>query len=817
MMFQVEGCRGDFCDFDVGKRVREEETHRNFVEKVARAAGAANGLVENLSPLRLKIIAMDNEDLGDASPASATAAVVRPGGRGPRTARHSNYTSERFDIPYKSVVQARQERPLVEAFLRRYARGENGGYHQYLDGGKGDEPYLVGGKYPGVYYRPVKVCSNCHMVYTLVDEARARALRKVRGGGGGGGSGGRQHLSPRENAKQSEHRDQKDTETLSSSANKQLLSKSDNRDGEVGDPSTDSPATEEEKRLAFPSPNDGYEHSSQALSLAKARQAMDVVSQGDISELRSFVRPPAAVAHVASVAMILLEGKRRGKVSDAASVSWVVARAAMGRGDFISRLRSFDPRTVTHQQLSPVIPALERSSLDPAIVRPLSNAAGNLCLWILGAIQANRWLTGSGHARTNTVPAADDIRRWGYTHLTKKRGAPDGVSGGVQQEHPFPQQQPQAGRHPTPGRSRWASPSRAPAKRKRSRVENFQPRASPRGGRRGGPVSLERDSATGFGVRGPATASPTLSDRASSDFACGVSEERGSAAEATCGALAAASPSRRRRDAGGRVAAQAFASGRLANAGQSALPKVSSEKSFACSDGRTHLPYRVCGDPGASSGATASCNFVVVHDFFDNVDKTEVLFRPVTRKHRGCRVLAFSYPGQAGTVFTARSAPTRCDTAGSDVANSTLGTGWLPGGGAGGSGGGGGGGDDALRREVPNNAFIAPRLHELLQHVHSVGEMSLAAPFHLVSSMVKNFTIVLFFGEIAFSSSLTVHTQVTFFRALHNGQPKLSVAFFFCSGTTRFWLQQVEFCHAPGRESIVLHLDAVSTTLQYKA
>lgn len=745
VMFQVEGCRGDFCDFDVGKRVRDEETRRKFVEKAARAAGAANGLVGNLSPLRLKIISMDNEDLGDSSPASATSAVVRPGGRGPRIARHSDLNSERFDIPYKSVVQARQERPLAEAFLRRYARGEKGEYHQYLDGGEGDEPYLVGGKYPGVYYRPVKVCSNCHMVYTLVDEARARALRKVRRGGGGGG---RQHFSQRVGVNQSERCDEKDAERVSK-ANKQLLSRTDKGDGEGGDPSTDNRGTGGDQRLAFSASNDGYEHSAQTLSLAEARKAMDVISQGDISELRSFVRPPAAVAHAASVAMILLEGKTNGKVSDAASVSWVVARVAMGRGDFLSRLRSFDPRTATHQQISAVISALERSSLDPAIVRPLSNAAGNLCLWILGAIQANRWLTGSGHTRTNTVPAAYDIRRWGYTHLREKSGAPDCVSAGVPQEHPFPHKISQAGGLSTPGRTRWASPSFAPAKRKRGRVENLESRAAAhRGIRRGGPVSLEPNAAAGFGVLGPATASPTLSGGAS-DFGFGVSHDRGGAAEA-CGAPAA-SPCQRKRDVGGRVAAQAFASGRLANARPSALPEVSSEKSFVCSDGRTRLPYRVCGDPGTSSRAAVACNFVVVHDFFDNVDKTEVLFRPVTRKHRGCRVLAFSYPGQAGTVFRvpqsmAASAPSRCDTAESDVAT-TRGTVCLPGGGAGGDDGGG---DEPLGSDVPNNAFVAPRLHELLQHVQSVGEMNLRTPFHLVSSTANIVAAILLFCEVSF-------------------------------------------------------------------
>lgn len=727
-------------------RVREEEKHRHFIEKAARAAGAENGLVENLSPLRLKIISMDSEDLEDGAPSSITAAVVRPDGRGPRVARHSDLSSERLDIPYKAVVQARQERPLVEAFLRRYARGEDGEYHLYLDGGEGDEPYLVGGKYPGVYYRPVRVCSNCHLVYTLVDEARARALRKARRSRGGGGR--TQHPATRRADLNQSACDAKGDEGLPTADRRRTSTGKGDGVGEGR--STNKPTKAGDAELVLSASDDGYEYSLLAVSLAEARQAIDVISQGDISELRSFVRPPAAVAHVASIAMSLLERKSNIKATTASSVSWAVARTAMGRGDFISRLRELDPRTVTPQQMSAVIPALERSSLDPAVVRPLSNAAGNLCLWILGVIQANRWLTGSGHARTNTVPADDDIRRWGYTHLRKQRNAPNGSSMGGQQEQPFSHQHSQAGEPLAQRRRRWASPSRETARRKRGRVENHARREAPSnngtGGRaQGGLLSLERTAPAGFGVLGPATASPTLAGGA--DLGFGVSKERGGAAHAASATPAASSsdrsPCRRKRHDGGRAAAQAFASGRLANAGQSALPEVASGKDFVCSDGRTRLPYRVCGDPGASSGVADSCNFVVVHDFFDNVDKTEVLFRSVTRRHRGCRVLAFCYPGQAGTVFRVPAsmvagAPSGSRSAGSD-AGTTREAFSLPdgvGGGGRSDGGDGGGGRDAMHKEVPNNAFIAPRLHELLQHVHSTGEMSLNAPFHLVSSTV---------------------------------------------------------------------------------
>lgn len=722
-------------------RVRDEEEHRQFIEKAARAAGAENGLVEDLSPLRLKIISMDSEDLEDGAPACTTGAVVRPDGRGPRVSRHSDVNSERLDIPFKAVVQARQERPLVEAFLRQYARGEEREYRTYLNGDGGDEPYLVGGTYPGVYYRPVRVCSNCYLVYTLVDEARARALRKARRSRGGRGR--RQYpVTPTVDLNQSAC----DAKTVEGcpTADRRLMSVA--KGDIVGQRRNTKKTTKAgDAELTLSASDDGYKHSLLAVSLAEARQAMDVISQGDISELRSFVRPPIAVLHVTSILMSLLEGKNNIKATSTAPVSWSAARMAMGRGDFILRLRAFDPRTVTPQQMSAVLPALERSILDPAVVRPLSNAAGNVCLWVLGVIQANRWLTGSGHARTNTVPSDDDVSRWGHDHLRKKRRSPNVGLTGSQQDQPFPQQHSQAGGPSTQGRPRWASPSGETGRRKRGRVENHARMEAPSnngagGTAEGGLESLERTGQGGFGVLGPATASPTPPGGAG--FGFGVSKNRGGAAHDGAATAAASSsdrsPCRRRKNDGGRVAAQAFASGRLANAGQSAVPEVAAGKDFVCSDGRTRLPYRVCGDPGASSGVVDSCNFVVVHDFFDNVDKTEVLFRSVTRRHRGCRVLAFSYPGQAGTVFRVppsmlAGAPSRSRPARSDARRVPEAF-PLPDGGGGRRGDGGGrGGRGAMRKEVPNNAFIAPRLHELLQHVNSTGEMIINAPFHLVS------------------------------------------------------------------------------------
>lgn len=178
-----------------------------------------------------------------------------------------------------------------------------------------------------------------------------------------------------------------------------------------------------------------------------------------------------------------------------------------------------------------------------------------------------------------------------------------------------------------------------------------------------------------------------------------------------------------------RAVAKAFASSRPMNPYAQSSTRgddASRENEFVCSDRTTRLPYRVCGEAAASGSDVSACNFVVVHDFFDNVDKTEVFFRPITRQHLGCRVLAFSYPGQAGTVFEVPASMATSSVADSGAGNGSRAS--TPAVRAGGDREIG-----AERREaVPNNAFMAPRLHELLQHVHCIGDMRLTSPFHLV-------------------------------------------------------------------------------------
>lgn len=129
---------------------------------------------------------------------------------------------------------------------------------------------------------------------------------------------------------------------------------------------------------------------------------------------------------------------------------------------------------------------------------------------------------------------------------------------------------------------------------------------------------------------------------------------------------------------------------RLADATAAAPDPAGFERSeFLCADGVTLMPYAVVGSgpllPSDPAGMTREgsppqdgvvgrqahdgeggrgrefdqqeegearggvLSFVVVHDFFDTLEKTFLLFKPLVLKYPGCQVLCFNSPGQAWT------------------------------------------------------------------------------------------------------------------------------------------------------------------------
>ena len=128
------------------------------------------------------------------------------------------------------------------------------------------------------------------------------------------------------------------------------------------------------------------------------------------------------------------------------------------------------------------------------------------------------------------------------------------------------------------------------------------------------------------------------------------------------------------------------------------------KKTLLCMDGVTRMPYEIIGQ---SEMEITKVNFVVVHDIFDSMDMTKMLFLKVTKQHPGCQILLFNYPGQADTTYPNASIMTNADLLVNPSAENM---------------------DPAL-----NNDFLADRLHELVSHVDATGEfVASAQPFHLI-------------------------------------------------------------------------------------
>jgi CheY-like chemotaxis protein/pimeloyl-ACP methyl ester carboxylesterase len=70
-------------------------------------------------------------------------------------------------------------------------------------------------------------------------------------------------------------------------------------------------------------------------------------------------------------------------------------------------------------------------------------------------------------------------------------------------------------------------------------------------------------------------------------------------------------------------------------------------------DADTSIPYTILGSPPSGSDASGHTffNFVVCHDIFDTCERMQLFFRPLISRYPGAQVLVWNYPGQAFTKW----------------------------------------------------------------------------------------------------------------------------------------------------------------------
>ncbi|NXI37002.1 DYH9 protein, partial [Galbula dea] len=119
-------------------------------------------------------------------------------------------------------------------------------------------------------------------------------------------------------------------------------------------------------------------------ALAAAQDALNTLNKQNLTELRSFGSPPAAVSNVTAAVMVLMApGGRIPK-----DRSWKAAKAAMARVDgFLDSLIKFDKENIHENCLKALQPYLQDPKFRPELVATKSYAAAGLCSWVLNILR----------------------------------------------------------------------------------------------------------------------------------------------------------------------------------------------------------------------------------------------------------------------------------------------------------------------------------------------------------------------------------------------------------------------------------------------
>ncbi|KAM4581026.1 dynein axonemal heavy chain 11 [Odontesthes bonariensis] len=120
-------------------------------------------------------------------------------------------------------------------------------------------------------------------------------------------------------------------------------------------------------------------------SLTAAVAALDTLNKVNLTELKAFPNPPAAVINVAAAVMVLLAP--RGRVPK--DRSWKAARAFMGKVDvFLQALVSYDKEHIQESCLTVVKQEyLRNPDFHPDLVWTKSTAAAGLCAWTINIVR----------------------------------------------------------------------------------------------------------------------------------------------------------------------------------------------------------------------------------------------------------------------------------------------------------------------------------------------------------------------------------------------------------------------------------------------
>ena len=128
---------------------------------------------DHLSDFRRKLLESEHDDVGHGAKSPKRKRGGNTGLPSKKKKGEDGEAEEALMVPIKSIAQARHERHLVDILIKRHRQREEGDYISSLD------ELNLGTVFPGRFYGNQVVCKNCYCLYTLVDEHRARAVKKL--------------------------------------------------------------------------------------------------------------------------------------------------------------------------------------------------------------------------------------------------------------------------------------------------------------------------------------------------------------------------------------------------------------------------------------------------------------------------------------------------------------------------------------------------------------------------------------------------------------------------------------------------------------
>ncbi|KAF1374278.1 hypothetical protein PFLUV_G00248290 [Perca fluviatilis] len=119
-------------------------------------------------------------------------------------------------------------------------------------------------------------------------------------------------------------------------------------------------------------------------ALLAAQDALNTLNKNNLTELKSFGSPVAAVTNVTAAVMVL--SAPGGKVPK--DRSWKAAKVMMAKVDtFLDSLINFNKENIPEACLKAIRPYLQDPEFQPDLVASKSNAAAGLCSWVLNIVK----------------------------------------------------------------------------------------------------------------------------------------------------------------------------------------------------------------------------------------------------------------------------------------------------------------------------------------------------------------------------------------------------------------------------------------------